>query len=179
MAPVRIGIRTVKDTQAVRVHRCRQLLHVQQSVCEPWLLGQGRNARRSQSASCAPACGNRAAGPKLDVLDCGFGFADQDLYWLRDYSPTRITGINVTPLQVERAHARVQEAGLASRIRLHFGSGTAMPFADSTLTGCLPSSPRFTSRPGRSSLPRPCVCCGRAAYSRRRTLSVATRRAWT
>jgi SAM-dependent methyltransferase len=70
-------------------------------------------------------------GPELDVLDCGFGFADQDLYWLRHYSPARITGINVTPLQVELAHARVREAGLASRIRLHFGSATAMPFADS------------------------------------------------
>ena len=71
-------------------------------------------------------------GPELDVLDCGFGFADQDLYWLRRYAPARITGINVTPLQVELAHARVQQAGLASRIRLHFGSATAMPFADST-----------------------------------------------
>jgi erythromycin 3''-O-methyltransferase len=89
-------------------------------------------------------------GPELDVLDCGFGFADQDLYWLRRYSPARITGINVTPLQVELARARVQEAGLASRIRLHFGSATAMPFADSTFDRvlALESAFHFETRSG-------------------------------
>jgi len=69
-------------------------------------------------------------GPGATVLDCGFGFADQDLYWHRRFSPARIVGINVTPQQVATGRARVDAAGLGSRIDLLLGSATAMPFGD-------------------------------------------------
>jgi ubiquinone/menaquinone biosynthesis C-methylase UbiE len=66
------------------------------------------------------------------VLDCGFGFADQDIYWIRKFNPKRIVGINITPSQVRLARKRVKEQGLDSRIDLQIGSATAVPFADSS-----------------------------------------------
>jgi cyclopropane fatty-acyl-phospholipid synthase-like methyltransferase len=95
-------------------------------------LGYWAKARTLDEASEALACLlARKAGlqPGDDVLDCGFGFGDQDLFWLRHFSPKRIAGINVTQLQVAIACERVKHAGLAGRIHLGFGSATALPFA--------------------------------------------------
>jgi cyclopropane fatty-acyl-phospholipid synthase-like methyltransferase len=67
-------------------------------------------------------------GPGDEVLDVGFGFAAQDLYWLEAFGPARITGVNVTPLQVAVGRRRVAERGLGNRIRLLPGSAVALPF---------------------------------------------------
>lgn len=66
-------------------------------------------------------------GPDDRVLDVGFGFADQDIYWMRAYRPREIIGLNVTASQVERARRRVDELDLAERIDLRLGSATQMP----------------------------------------------------
>jgi len=67
-----------------------------------------------------------------EVLDVGFGFADQDIFWARAYRPRAIIGLNVTASQVERARRRVAELDLADRIDLRVGSATQMPLeADS------------------------------------------------
>src|SRR5262245_23485994 len=71
-----------------------------------------------------------AAGQR--VLDCGFGFADQDLYWLRRFDPAMIDGVNITFSQVATARRRVEEAGASGRIRLLHGSATQMAFADAS-----------------------------------------------
>jgi ubiquinone/menaquinone biosynthesis C-methylase UbiE len=68
------------------------------------------------------------------ILDAGFGFADQDLYWAREFHPTRIVGLNVTKLQVEVATQRIREAGLLSRVCLINGSATSMPIANESVT---------------------------------------------
>lgn len=64
------------------------------------------------------------------VLDCGFGFGDQDILWAREYAPAAIVGLNVTASQVREARRRVADAGLAGRVDLREGSATAMPFDD-------------------------------------------------
>jgi ubiquinone/menaquinone biosynthesis C-methylase UbiE len=56
------------------------------------------------------------------VFDAGFGFGDQDLLWFERYSPQRIVGLNVTPVQVNAARRRVEELGLSERIDLRLGS---------------------------------------------------------
>lgn len=61
------------------------------------------------------------------ILDAGFGFADQDIYWVEQFSPRRIVGLNITPLQVDIAQQRVTGRGLDQRILLHHGSATHMP----------------------------------------------------
>jgi SAM-dependent methyltransferase len=65
-------------------------------------------------------------GPGAMVLDCGFGFADQDILWARTLRPERIVGLNVTASQVELARRRVAEAGLDGRVDLRLGSATEM-----------------------------------------------------
>lgn len=61
------------------------------------------------------------------VLDVGFGFGDQDLFWMRRYGPDSILGLNITASQVEVARERVRMAGLEERIDLRSGSATRMP----------------------------------------------------
>lgn len=71
-----------------------------------------------------------AMGPQDDVVDVGFGFADQDMLWMERLSPRHITGLNITPMQVRLARARVRRRGMAERITLIEGSATAMPPPD-------------------------------------------------
>lgn len=75
--------------------------------------------------------GNMGAGDV--VLDCGFGFGDQDILWARQCSPSRIIGLNVTETQVTRARRRVVEAGLEHCIDLRAGSATSMPIEDGSI----------------------------------------------
>ncbi|MEM9214076.1 MAG: class I SAM-dependent methyltransferase [Cyanobacteria bacterium P01_F01_bin.150] len=70
------------------------------------------------------------AGDQL--LDVGFGLAEQDLQWVRENNVSSITGLNVTELQVEIAKERVAKAGLAERINLQVGSATDIPFQDNS-----------------------------------------------
>ena len=69
-------------------------------------------------------------GPADDVVDVGFGFADQDMQWIERFAPRHITGLNVTPMQVRLARQRVKRRGMAERITLIEGSATAMPLPD-------------------------------------------------
>ncbi len=66
------------------------------------------------------------------VLDVGFGFGDQDLRWAQAYEHLRIDGLNVTPLQVELAKARVASTTFADRIALQVGDALEPPFAKDT-----------------------------------------------
>ncbi|MFM7203092.1 MAG: class I SAM-dependent methyltransferase [Myxococcota bacterium] len=63
-----------------------------------------------------------------EALDCGFGFAEQDLLWLELYPQLRLTGINITPLHVERARMRVHARGLTERLQLLQGDAAQIPF---------------------------------------------------
>ncbi|WP_426730646.1 SAM-dependent methyltransferase [Myxococcus faecalis] len=69
-------------------------------------------------------------GERDVVLDCGFGYADQDILWAEEYRPARIVGINVTPNQVRVGKERVKLTGLEDRVRLEVGSATQIPFGD-------------------------------------------------
>jgi hypothetical protein len=51
-----------------------------------------------------------AMGPDDDVVDVGFGFAEQDILWVERYAPRHITGLNVT-----RSHVRMRASAC------HFG----------------------------------------------------------
>jgi cyclopropane fatty-acyl-phospholipid synthase-like methyltransferase len=64
------------------------------------------------------------------VLDAGCGFGDQDIYWAGRHATQKITGINVSQVQVESAQQRVKELGLQDRITIQLGSATNLPFAD-------------------------------------------------
>jgi len=65
-----------------------------------------------------------------EVVDVGFGFAEQDIYWIRRFGPRRIIGLNITPEQVRVARDRVRDQGLEERIDLREGSATATGLPD-------------------------------------------------
>jgi len=69
-------------------------------------------------------------GPEDELLDCGFGFGDQDLFWAKRFKPRKITGLNVAASQVNEARRRVVECGLSDRVDLREGSATRMPVPD-------------------------------------------------
>jgi microcystin synthetase protein McyJ len=97
-----------------------------------WLnLGYWEKARTYPAAASAmaEALGEAAAlGPSDRLLDVGFGFAEQDFYWLERFDVGHITGLNITPMQVERAKERVRARNLNDRIDLRLGSATKIPF---------------------------------------------------
>jgi microcystin synthetase protein McyJ len=98
----------------------------------PWLnLGYWESARTYPEAAVALACqlADAAALGGGDVLlDVGFGLAEQDFLWLERYGVARICGVNITPMHVARAQARVRARGLTERIDLRLGSATELPY---------------------------------------------------
>jgi len=75
-----------------------------------------------------------ALEPADKLLDVGFGFAEQDFLWLTEFNVSHITGINITPMQVERAAERARERGLSDRLELRVGSATDIPYPEGTFT---------------------------------------------
>lgn len=67
------------------------------------------------------------------VLDVGFGFGEQDLFWVDNYQLRRIIGLNVTPSHVHRARQRVEQRGRSEVIDLRLGSATEVDLAASTV----------------------------------------------
>ena len=59
----------------------------------------------------------------------GFGFGDQDEYWLRRFRPARIIGLNITPVHVEAARQRFPDP----RLDFRQGSATAMELPDASV----------------------------------------------
>jgi len=72
-------------------------------------------------------------GPGDTVLDCGYGFGDQDILWARKMKPEKIIGLNITNSQVKRARINVADAGLEKSIDLREGSATEMPIENESI----------------------------------------------
>lgn len=101
-----------------------------------WLnLGYWEQARTYPEAAQALAqlLGDAAElNPNDNQLDVGFGFAEQDIFWIKQYGVSHITGLNITAMQVQRARERVRARGLDERISLGVGSATETPFPDNS-----------------------------------------------
>jgi cyclopropane fatty-acyl-phospholipid synthase-like methyltransferase len=82
------------------------------------------------------------------VLDCGFGYGDQDILWAENHCPRLIRGLNVSKLQVELARQRIDRLGLDTTVDLRLGSATQIPFAGSEfdLVFALESAFHFDTR---------------------------------
>lgn len=90
----------------------------------------------TQDAACRQLADLLAAaaemGPNDHVLDCGFGFAEQDFHWLETRNPAHITGVNITPLHIEFAQKRIDGRGLSDRMTLRLASATDLPYPDAS-----------------------------------------------
>jgi cyclopropane fatty-acyl-phospholipid synthase-like methyltransferase len=96
-------------------------------------LGYWKNSKTIDEACVAMArlvSDTAELGPDDEVVDVGFGFGDQDMYWVDTHDVKKITGLNITPSQVALARKRVAERGLSQRIELLEASATKMPLAD-------------------------------------------------
>jgi ubiquinone/menaquinone biosynthesis C-methylase UbiE len=95
-------------------------------------VGYWKNSPATLDEACealAQFAGESAAlGPNDRVLDAGFGFGDQDLYWMEHFRPRQIVGVNVTRSQVQLGRQRVEDRGLSERIDLQLGSATKLAF---------------------------------------------------
>ena len=101
-----------------------------------WLnLGYWKDARTYPDACVAMVelLGTRAGlQPGDGVLDVGVGFAEQDFVLLDRFKLSHITGIDITPVHVDKGRDRVAKRGLAEKIDIGLGSATAMEFPDAS-----------------------------------------------
>jgi microcystin synthetase protein McyJ len=95
-----------------------------------WLnLGYWKEARTYPEACVAMVelLGMRAELQASDrILDVGVGFAEQDFALLDRFGVAHITGIDITPIHVEKGRARVSRRGLDDRIDIRLGCATKM-----------------------------------------------------
>jgi microcystin synthetase protein McyJ len=101
-----------------------------------WLnLGYWKHARTYPDACVAMVelLGTRAGLKSGDrILDVGVGFAEQDFVFLDRFKLAHITGIDITPVHIEKGRERVTRRGLESQIDIRLGSATAMEFSDAS-----------------------------------------------
>jgi microcystin synthetase protein McyJ len=101
-----------------------------------WLnLGYWKDARTYPDACVAlvELLGMRAGLTSGDrVLDVGVGFAEQAFVLLDRFKVSHITGIDITPIHVEKGRERVAKRGLDKQIDLRFGSATALDFPEAS-----------------------------------------------
>ncbi len=82
------------------------------------------------------------------VADCGTGYGDQDILWVKEFGVKHITGMNIAAEQIEISTRRVEEAGLADKIHYVNASATDLPLEDESCTKvvALESAFHFPSR---------------------------------
>jgi microcystin synthetase protein McyJ len=101
-----------------------------------WLnLGYWKDARTYPEACVAMVelLGTRAGLKSGNrILDVGVGFAEQDFVFLDRFDVSHITGIDITPIHVEKGRDRVAKRGLEKRIDIRLGSATAMSFPEAS-----------------------------------------------
>lgn len=62
------------------------------------------------------------------LLDVGFGLGAQDFLWMKHCNPKYITGLNITPLHVQKARESLSKSDYMDRINFLEASATAIPF---------------------------------------------------
>lgn len=99
-----------------------------------WLNVGYWKAARTYPDACAAMVellGTRAGLQSTDtILDVGVGFAEQDFVFLDRFNLSHITGIDITPVHVDKGRERVAKRGLEDQIDIRLGSATAMEFPD-------------------------------------------------
>jgi SAM-dependent methyltransferase len=97
--------------------------------------GEGYDAAGSTVALMQRA--GLTADTTAHLLDLGCGLAGPAIDIATAHPQVRITGINLSPVQVERARARVAAAGLSERITIVHGDFHALPFPAASFDGVI------------------------------------------
>lgn len=82
------------------------------------------------------------------TLDVGFGFGEQDIFWASNFDVKKITGINITPFQVEFAKNRAKEFELDNVVSYQVGDAVNLNIPDNSVDRviCLQSAFQFNTR---------------------------------
>jgi microcystin synthetase protein McyJ len=101
-----------------------------------WLNNGYWKAARTYPDACVAMVellGTRAGlQPGDAVLDVGVGFAEQDFVLLDRFKVSHITGIDITPVHIDKGRERVAKRGLEKQLDVRLGSATAMDFPDAS-----------------------------------------------
>lgn len=101
-----------------------------------WLNNGYWKAARTYPDACVAMVellGTRAGlQPGDAVLDVGVGFAEQDFVLLERFQVSHITGIDITPVHIDKGRERIAKRGLEKQIDVRLGSATAMEFSDAS-----------------------------------------------
>lgn len=103
-----------------------------------WLnLGYWETAR-TYGAACSAMADLVGKAAHLDeqseLLDVGFGFAEQDFHWLEKFRIKHVIGLDITPVHVERASQRAKERGSSDKMDLRLGSATELALQSSSVS---------------------------------------------
>jgi ubiquinone/menaquinone biosynthesis C-methylase UbiE len=123
-APNEIRAGTGREPLWVNLGYWRDVERVDENNCER----AGELFKAAQANMAHLLARTARLGEGDEVLDCGFGYGDQDILWAEQYRPKRIIGLNVTPNQVRIAQERVQLTGVQRVVQLRVGSATEIPF---------------------------------------------------
>ena len=93
--------------------------------------------------------------PGCAVLDCGFGFGDAALFWIRRFGPATIDGLNISRSQVEKARERCVRRALISACACIWVPPPGCRLPTRASTGSRRWKPPFTSTPARRSSGKP------------------------
>ena len=82
------------------------------------------------------------------ILDVGFGYGEQDIYFANKFPKIIINGINILTQQVKFAQQKVKLAGLSNRVDLSNGDAVNLTFDDAIfdLTLAIESAFHFETR---------------------------------
>lgn len=67
-----------------------------------------------------------------EILDVGFGFALQDILWMKKHQIGSIVGINISDVQLKKANELVAKEGLSDKIKLQVGDATKLDFEENS-----------------------------------------------
>lgn len=86
--------------------------------------------------------------PEISMLDVGFGFGEQDLYWENEFKVKKIIGINITPFQVDFASKRAAQRGLSEKLEYRVGDAVNIDLPENSVDRviCLQSAFQFNTR---------------------------------
>ena len=71
------------------------------------------------------------------LLDVAPGMGTQDIYFLENFKPLSIDGLDITWKHIEHCRRRSREAGAEDRLRFHHGTATEIPFPAASFTHVL------------------------------------------
>lgn len=87
-----------------------------------------------------------------EVLDVGCGYGTGAAYLLQKFAPARLTGLNVSAVQLEYCRRLLQRPEFAGRLRFEHGSATQLPFADAQFDKLVSVEAAFHFPPRRAFL---------------------------